>query len=509
MSVLTKYRKNRYLIMITNWFSLFCYVTKWFRSGSEKLFFVASILGAIVGAVRLGFLIHSGQAFGNFDKAGIVFLAVTFVASIWNTVRWTSTPGCGYKPEDKFEIVNLSFAVRDNKSDGENFASGQIVRLIDFPPDGVNYKGYVYYTISDGTKINRMAYSESLEAWLCKGKTITFDLEFFKKNKSKIEDDIHAKNANIHRSMWLALNIESRKRSNQKENFFNSRKIALKSLKLTGVDSLECVASCGFTSYFTSALTNDIFSKSITFVPPRADGPFEDFRKDYPAYFDRINLGDANRKAWFIKPFEECDKISNHIGSVILAVTEDNYPVLCIQGKNSRYYGGRLVASGSGSLEATDLHKVKKFAGRGVFVFEDVIRFGMARELLEETGIIPQNWLRKKHFRKIWDYRSRIKIISYYRDLSRSGLPIFVGFGKLDIDYAKLCKIPRKVETEIITGFTKKIRSASDMKEFLDGHIRFKGEVVNKFSDQIMLMGKLFERDAVRKSFEDVLTNVR
>ena len=204
-----------------------------------------------------------------------------------------------------------------------------------------------------------------------------------------------------------------------------------------------------------------MFSKIIREVAPLSspNEPFFDFRTNYPA----TKLKSGN---FLVNPLSNCARMSNHVGSVVLAISNDRFPILLAQGKNSRVSSGKLVASGSGSLEKSDLEYVRKFS-HGKFSFDDFVRFGMGRELLEETGQIPQDELTEEHYVKIWNFRNNIVPLSYFRDLNRGALPIFVGFSKVQLNLATLKLLPKPKETELVEITNVKIDSGREMQKAL------------------------------------------
>ena len=98
-------------------------------------------------------------------------------------------------------------------------------------------------------------------------------------------------------------------------------------------------------------------------------------------------------------------------------------------------------------------------------------------------------------------------MLSYYRDLNRGGLPIFIGFAKLEYTYQEIVvsKKSREVKVLALDGAKKIITSADQMQKFLvENYI----VADNKVSDQILLITKLLETDVAQQVFNRIYKTV-
>ncbi|MCC5971177.1 MAG: hypothetical protein JJU15_14635 [Pararhodobacter sp.] len=299
-----------------------------------------------------------------------------------------------------------------------------------------------------------------------------------------------------------ALQIMRRDAINKRTSFFDSPKISLKSI---GVDERGALVSrIGETSYFATCLTNDLATQS--FAHP--DGSLE--RYSPINMFPAIVAQDG--KSRVLCPISDRQSLSNHVGSVVLAISRDGIPVLCFQGQGARINSGKVVLSGAGSIDLADLAHSQ---GEQAKDLGRVIRYGMARELLEETGGIPQDTNREEDFQRLRDYLPRIHLAGYYRDLRRGGLPIFVGFCRMEQNFdiiesrkhESLCLFRSPVETRVIDKLVQRsVSNAVEMLEYLETHIRGNAKFRCDPSDQLLLMREILRVPLMQQHFNTAIS---
>ncbi len=105
-------------------------------------------------------------------------------------------------------------------------------------------------------------------------------------------------------------------------------------------------------------------------------------------------------------------QIPNLVGITSLILNENNRVVTLWQGTNKVMGAGVCTLGGSGSLDYADMAKSGMLRD-----FRDVLRYGLAREVAEETGMV-------KYFSEI---RSNTMVIGFFRWIDRVGLPEFIG----------------------------------------------------------------------------------
>jgi hypothetical protein len=126
-------------------------------------------------------------------------------------------------------------------------------------------------------------------------------------------------------------------------------------------------------------------------------------------------------------PYGEQSACSNQVGASTLAITSDDYLVVVEQGHRSVIAKNKLVPSGSGSADWSDVGDLTDL--------QQLVKRFAARELMEECGLERKDvgWLR---------------IIGYGRLIERGGLPQFFCLAKLN------CPIERIRTTRSERGLT-------------------------------------------------------
>ncbi|QHQ35441.1 hypothetical protein [Algicella marina] len=299
------------------------------------------------------------------------------------------------------------------------------------------------------------------------------------------------------------LDILSREAVTNGRSFFDAEKMSLGALDLKDG---ELTAELGRTTYFCSMVTNDAASKIIVHENNKIHS--DSLLKMYPVI--GIEGETPSKRTFRLQSITETHGLSNHIGSVVAAVSSDGIPVLCFQRMSANINAGRSVMSGSGSLEYMDFfHSGADKTGN----LDDAIRFGMARELLEETGGIPQDSHRAYDRERLRRYAKNIQLAGYYRDLKRGAFPIFVGFCKMEASFAviqdrrpsKIWFMPAPMETKIDVDLPlTEIKSVEQYREYLK-KIYLNGEVDRSPSDQVLIIYELLGLDPVAHHFQRVL----
>lgn len=298
------------------------------------------------------------------------------------------------------------------------------------------------------------------------------------------------------------LNIRCRNAARKGGSLFDAKKISLGCIELVG-DELQ--AELGTTTYFCSMVTNDASTKVIS----SEDGTEVNTRllRMFPA------IGHMSESAsdiqYVLEEIGDTRGLSNHIGSMVLAISSDNVPIICIQGGRAAVNVNKAVPSGAGSVEFGDFRN--SGADKSGHL-EDVIRFGMARELLEETSAIRQDSSHASDLSVIHAFSKRIQVAGFYRDLRRGAFPIFFGFCRMDEDFETICnRVPPKTlfsqpeaETEVDGNVPRDgVFSTSDLQDFLSEYCAT--DSGNNPSDQIHLYLGLLDLDAVSEHFQRIL----
>jgi hypothetical protein len=109
--------------------------------------------------------------------------------------------------------------------------------------------------------------------------------------------------------------------------------------------------------------------------------------------------------------------LSNHVGGSTLAFTSDDYLVIQRQTNNNRQSPGRAAPSGSGSFRWKDT--------KGASTIQDVVRAGLRRELVEETGA-PKG------------AQVPVEILGAVRHIHRGGQVEFYGIARLPVQWSEV-----------------------------------------------------------------------
>ncbi|CAG0993689.1 hypothetical protein ANRL3_02962 [Anaerolineae bacterium] len=227
---------------------------------------------------------------------------------------------------------------------------------------------------------------------------------------------------------------------------FNSPKVRLKSdLTTTGMLSGSKVL-LQQTDYFSSICTNEMICKEVW------------SRRANAQIFDGLSLMSNNR---ILLDLIE-SKCSNHIGISTLTFTNDGKMIVTVQSAESAQSAGLLAPSGSGSADIEDLEGVSTN-------FQDFITNAMARELIEECGLVDNI-----------DGLVKTRLIGFSRLLNRGGKPEFFGVSFLNISFDAL-RITGK-EAVFIANIMEIRVNQTNITEFKSALNRFQREHQGRFS---------------------------
>lgn len=347
----------------------------------------------------------------------------------------------------------------------------------------------IYIPIYRNTILENIGvYNTELEEYISSGKKIWCINDGANSEKNILSELKSHHNDDIRKYQIMELF----KRSEKRNSFYNSPKISIRSIKKSDEKFTIII---GKTSYFTSVITNDFFCNDI-YLNSCITDPYKKLSQYFPA-----NLNQET-KAWSILDFDKCSHLSNHIGSAVLALTKDDIPIIQTQRINAQQNSGKIQVSGAGSLELNDFKTINKKMTDASFC--DFIKYGMSRELLEETGLINEDSKEEDDIKTIIDFsQTNLHLLSLYRDVLRGGLPIFLGFSRMNNTFSELKNLKNK-ETIFAKDIKTKINSSTSMIEFLDNFIS-SNEHSNKVSTQFILFRNLLKIDSVKKRFDKTL----
>lgn len=184
---------------------------------------------------------------------------------------------------------------------------------------------------------------------------------------------------------------------------FNDRKVRLASDLTPAVVRAGHPVAVQRTEYFASLCTNEIATREIRYRG-----------QDQPILRGRDLFSSNNTIADLA-----ASRCSNHIGVSTLAFSRDGHLILATQTSRSAQSPNRITASGSGSVDWSDLESLDSPE------LEELVRRAMERELVEETGIEPQAV-------------ASTTLTGYVRVLERGGKPEFFGVSLVDASVAGL-----------------------------------------------------------------------
>lgn len=262
-------------------------------------------------------------------------------------------------------------------------------------------------------------YSEELDNALYLASTISFD----DNSKSPTLNNVISadKEAAKLQMTYLVIRVKN------PEVTFNGEMLSLDSTVnelLSAAKDSSIKAKISKSYYFDKLVTQEafrsrIFEKKVNFAK-------ETLYADLTKYFP------INSSSQLIA--QPIPNVSRGIGVSTIAITADNYLVFFTQATTSAQSSDDLVPGGSGSAEYSDFEDA---INKTDLCF--VLRYGMTRELLEESGKIkykakgkPTRKEKKDASPLINSYTQNTKLIGFFRWIDRCGKPEFIGVTKLD-----------------------------------------------------------------------------
>ena len=241
-----------------------------------------------------------------------------------------------------------------------------------------------------------------------------------------------------------------------KQRAFNGAKVALDS-SLRDLMEAKRPISLKKVTYFDSICTNEAF-RSKLYEAPRVDtdnvnpSTFHvDLTPHFPSYPDNgVERLDS----------QPCQGVSGHIGATTIALTADNRIVYFHQNKDNLINPRLVSASGSGSLDLDDVANCDDVTN-----LKSLVRFGMARELVEESNIFPS---KARTTGKIRDIARDTMITGFFRWVNRCGKPEFVGVTRLGFKFSEISS--DNFEVSLLESASKKppVNSMTDFLAYVD-----------------------------------------
>lgn len=271
-----------------------------------------------------------------------------------------------------------------------------------------------------GSSIESIMYDMSLNRWLQSSPKIKLVLN--NKLYERVLRRIKA-NADIVEKL---IRVNFQKSLENNKQFNNDKKICIAQDIIEGMD--ECSFYRG--RYFDSFVTNEYCTKIVSTVEARP--------QKISSGLDMFPIRNSE-----LLPIH-LSGMNNHVGISTLAITNDGYIQLWKQGSSTQVSEGKVVATGSGSLDACDLD--------GSSDLINTIINGMNRELLEESS------KQGRQFKT--NPIKETRVTGYFRWIKRGGKPEFVGISKLTASLIELepnvseVEAPDYSELEIKVGKT-------------------------------------------------------
>lgn len=201
--------------------------------------------------------------------------------------------------------------------------------------------------------------------------------------------------------LYLALRV-----ANKKQHTTNGEKLALYGLTDCIVNDEKIPVRKSY--YFDALLTNEAFRSRLIRKNLRGhEEIYSDLSAYYPAKQDTI--GDETILRLLPDFYEH---VSGHIGITTLLITDNNRIGMLHQGAGKVIDAKKVGLGGSGSM---DYHDV--IDGNNPEDLRDALKYGMTRELSEETGT-------KSYFDEL---RDNTMVIGFFRWVDRCAKPEFLG----------------------------------------------------------------------------------
>lgn len=485
------YSKSRWVNKLYTRISCVLFIGKFWRKGDFILLYAS--FAALIFSSSSMLLDVNGNLIWN-GLAVIVFLLsiVVFLRQVFSFHKSANEymPQLDLNTEDVVTKVLGKLEKRENGPDIFPIYKTRQINAQSTPAGNENEEGYI------NELVNVIEFDLEISQLLLDQKEKLITIE--KNEKGSLihfpEKEIHEDSKEHRATQIKALEVLRLRAVENGTSFFNAQKVSLGKI---GIDDGKLSCQLGRTSYFSSAVTNDLSTK-IFYTRNgvlESESPLE--------IFPKVEKGEK----FIPTSIDDTVGLSNHIGSVVLAISSDKVPILCIQNRNASVSAGMSVLSGAGSLEYEDLSHSAADKTENLI---DLVRYGMTRELLEETGGINQDSLRKQDQVRIKEYSGRMVVAGFYRDFRRGGFPIFIGFCKMEAGVAKIrsrrteaiCLWKSAVETDIDHKPAKTtINNAKEMVEYIETYIETHGNP----SDQVLIIKELLGLEAVASHFDTII----
>lgn len=235
--------------------------------------------------------------------------------------------------------------------------------------------------------------------------------------------------------------------------------------------------------YFDAIVTNEFFRSRLVRWPRQVDKAAASVEEvgRYDKYFPLEFSADGTEISLPAFPVPTC---GNQVGITTLAVTSDGAVLFFRQGNKQAIAAGEVVASGSGSVNYSDLA-----CASDPNDFSSVIRFAMARELLEEAKErgqrgLPINPWKNADPKKVRELSLQTRVTGFFRWVNRAGKPEFVGVTRLSERSGVIVGDNREVQ---ILGLDIQWPSVQKMEDFKQIREIWLPEVMSKLNTQTSL----------------------
>lgn len=198
--------------------------------------------------------------------------------------------------------------------------------------------------------------------------------------------------------------------ANKKEHTTNGVMLLFNNLADTLIAEDKTV-SVSKSFYYDSLLTVEAFrSRIFRGNLNKETEVYTDLTTYFPVQKEMINGRECVR---FKPDFHQ--KVSGHIGITSLLLTENKRVAMLYQNTNKAIGPGLVCLGGSGSMAYSDLRKSGYPDD-----FRDVLAYGLAREVCEETKM-------EKHLKEVC---KNTVVTGFFRWIDRCGMPEFIGLTK-------------------------------------------------------------------------------
>lgn len=310
----------------------------------------------VINLIILGYTIFQYKQFTE-EKNVLILLVLIFINIVWQFISTI---------QDCYRYLK--------KTGYYNSLSNKISS--DFKLDEEIADKYIMMGIP--TLNNTIIYNPSVNNILVNNKAIHSQIA--KKKAQNVKKYIKAYcDTTIHFLNWKWHEVKSHNGS-----FYNEKKLCMASEIEKNTED-DYIVSVNKGCYYNSYLTNSIYNIRMSHQKGFCIEPLLNSR-NYP-------IQDLSASC-----------MSDHIGVSTIAVSSDGYAIILRHNNKTAISSDKLLPSGSGSMDYSDLQKDLNFRMSIIKAAE--------RELCEETHILP-------------DMIQKTQIIGFYRDLNRGGKPEF------------------------------------------------------------------------------------